>query len=402
MADDKVILLVEDNRDDEALTLRALKKNNIKNEVMVVHDGVEALDYLFGTGKYAGRNINLLPQVTLLDLKLPKLDGLEVLRRLRTDPRTRLLPVVILTSSNEEQDRIKCYNLGANSYFRKPVHFARFIDAYTLATIERTVMRPGPHGQEMIRVSVVEATRMGSQLIAEALKRSRNRFDVHAVIGDCSDTLQEVMNQEPHVALISVQLRDSPFTGLEILRQLSASRPKTAAVALLDSDERTLVIDAFRAGARGVFCRDYCLQGLPKCIRKVHEGQIWVSNSELEFLIAFIANARSTQLLETGAMSLLTPREAEVARLVAEAMPNQEIALKLGVNEHTVRNYVFRIFEKLGLSNRVELALYALSRQGAVQTPLDAEPNYRVLESPISPSTKSTPYPVPSSDKLAR
>src|SRR6267143_809609 len=401
MANDKVILLVEDNRDDEALTLRALKKNNIKNEVIVVRDGVEALDYLFGTGKYVGRNINLMPQVTFLDLKLPKLDGLEVLKRLRTDPRTRLLPVVILTSSNEEQDRINCYNLGANSYFRKPVHFARFIDAYTLATIERTVMRPGPHGQEMIRVSVVEATRMGGQLIAEALKRSRNRFEVRAVIGDCSDTLQELLNQEPHVAVISVQLRDGPFTGLEVLRQLCASRPKTPAVALLDSDERTLVIDAFRAGARGVFCRDDCLQVLPKCIRKVHEGQIWVSNSELEFLITFIANARPTQLIETGSMSLLTPREAEVARLVAEAMPNQEIALKLGVNEHTVRNYVFRIFEKLGLSNRVELALYAVSRPGEVRTPLDPEQNYQALVSSPFPSTKSTPQPVPSCKKAA-
>jgi len=385
MADDKVILLVEDNRDDEALTLRALKKNNIKNEVIVVHDGVEALDYLFGTGKYVGRNISLMPQLTLLDLRLPKLDGLEVLRRLRTDPRTKLLPVAILTSSQGEQDRIKCYNLGANSYFRKPVHFTQFIDAYTLATIDKAVMMPDPHRHEMIRVSVVEATRMGGQLIADALKRSRNRFEPRAVIGDCSDTFLELLNQEPDVAVISVQLRDGPFTGLEILRQLCASRRKTAAVALLDFDERTLVMDAFRAGARGVFCRDYCLQGLPKCIRRVHEGQIWVSNSELEFLITFIANARPTQLIETGSMSLLTPREAEVARLVAEAMPNQEIALKLGVNEHTVRNYVFRIFEKLGLSNRVELALYALSRPGAVQTNLDPGQNYQALHRSSGP-----------------
>jgi len=226
---------------------------------------------------------------------------------------------------------------------------------------------------------------MGGQLIADALKRSRNRFDARAVIGDCSDTLLELLNQEPDVAVISVQLRDGPFTGLEILRQLCASRRKTAAVALLDSDERTLVMDAFRAGARGVFCRDHCLQGLPKCIRRVHEGQIWVSNSELEFLITFIANARPTQLIETGSMSLLTPREVEVARLVAEAMPNQEIALKLGVNEHTVRNYVFRIFEKLGLSNRVELALYALSRPGAVQTTLDPGQNYQALHRSSGP-----------------
>jgi len=127
--DSKTILLVEDNSDDEALTLRALKKNNIRNEVVVAHDGAEALEYLFGTGKYAGRNTNPTPQVVLLDLKLPKVEGLEVLRRVRADQRTKLLPVVILTSSNEEQDRIDGYGLGANSYVRKPVDFSQFMEA---------------------------------------------------------------------------------------------------------------------------------------------------------------------------------------------------------------------------------------------------------------------------------
>lgn len=127
--DDKVILLVEDNPDDEALTLRALRKNNIFNEVVVAHDGVEALDYLFGSGAHQGRDTRVLPQVALLDLKLPKVDGLEVLRRLRADPRTKLLPIVILTSSNEEQDRATGYGLGANSYVRKPVDFGQFTEA---------------------------------------------------------------------------------------------------------------------------------------------------------------------------------------------------------------------------------------------------------------------------------
>lgn len=127
--DNGVILLVEDIPDDEALTVRALKKNNIVNEVVVAHDSVQALDYLFGEGGHAGRNTKDLPQVVLLDLKLPKLDGLGVLRRLRSDPRTKLLPVVILTSSTEEQDRINGYGLGANSYVRKPVDFDQFMDA---------------------------------------------------------------------------------------------------------------------------------------------------------------------------------------------------------------------------------------------------------------------------------
>jgi len=125
----KAILLVEDNSNDEYLTIRALKKYNVANDVVVAHDGVEALDYLFGTGIHAGRDPRELPLVVLLDLKLPKVDGLEVLRRVRADERTRLLPVVILTSSNEERDVINGYKLGTNSYVQKPVDFTAFVDA---------------------------------------------------------------------------------------------------------------------------------------------------------------------------------------------------------------------------------------------------------------------------------
>jgi len=127
--EESVILLVEDNPDDEALTLRALKNNNIRNEVVVARDGVEAVDYLFGTGVHAGRDLSALPQVVLLDLKLPKMDGFEVLERIRSSEATKLLPVVILTTSNGDQDRIRGYRLGANSFVRKPVEFDKFIEA---------------------------------------------------------------------------------------------------------------------------------------------------------------------------------------------------------------------------------------------------------------------------------
>ena len=126
---EKTILLVEDNPDDVKLTLRALKKSRVADDVMVCRDGVEAVDYLFGTGKFEGRNTNIMPQVVLLDLKMPKMDGMEVLRRIRTDEKTKLLPVVILTTSNEDKDRIDSYNLCANSYIRKPVDFNQFAQA---------------------------------------------------------------------------------------------------------------------------------------------------------------------------------------------------------------------------------------------------------------------------------
>lgn len=126
---DKMILLVEDNSRDEALTLRALKKSNILNEVVIARDGAEALDYLFATGRHAHRNKAIRPQLILLDLKLPKLDGFQVLQRIRADKHTKHLPVVVFTSSSEEEDVMKSYNLGANSYVRKPVIFEQFLEA---------------------------------------------------------------------------------------------------------------------------------------------------------------------------------------------------------------------------------------------------------------------------------
>jgi two-component system, response regulator len=141
---DKVILLVEDNPDDELLTLRALRKNDVTGEVVVARDGVEALDYLFGTGAYAGRDTSVMPQLILLDLKLPKIDGLEVLRRLRADERSRLLPVVILTSSREQRDMLEGYGLGANSYVRKPVNFEQFVRAVEQLKLYWLILNESP------------------------------------------------------------------------------------------------------------------------------------------------------------------------------------------------------------------------------------------------------------------
>ena len=141
---DKIILLVEDNPDDELLTMRALRKNNVLNKVVVARDGVEALDYLFGTGRYTGSDTAVMPQLILLDLKLPKIDGLEVLKRMRADERTRLLPVVILTSSREQQDMLDGYGFGANSYVRKPVNFEQFVQAVEQLKLYWLILNEAP------------------------------------------------------------------------------------------------------------------------------------------------------------------------------------------------------------------------------------------------------------------
>jgi two-component system response regulator len=143
---EKFIMLVEDNPDDEALTVRAFRKNNILNEVVVARTGAEALDILFGTGAHAGQPLNSRPAVILLDLNLPLVSGLEVLRRIRSEDRTRLLPVVILTSSKEEQDLMEGYRLGANSYVRKPVDFAEFLEATRQLGLYWLVLNEAPPG----------------------------------------------------------------------------------------------------------------------------------------------------------------------------------------------------------------------------------------------------------------
>jgi two-component system, response regulator len=145
---EKSILVVEDNPDDEELTLRALRKGNLANDIVVVRDGREALDYIFGTGQYEGRDLSRMPTVVLLDLKLPKLNGLQVLETLRADPRTRLMPVVVLTSSSEDEDMLRSYELGANSYVRKPVEFGAFIDAVSQLGLYWMIFnQPAPDGR---------------------------------------------------------------------------------------------------------------------------------------------------------------------------------------------------------------------------------------------------------------
>jgi two-component system, NarL family, nitrate/nitrite response regulator NarL len=237
-------------------------------------------------------------------------------------------------------------------------------------------MGPGPQTPiDPIRVAVADASRMNSELIAGALKRSNSNFNVQELTSNSSIAVRELLDAQPDVAVISARLEDGPLTGFKILHEMRTFEPRIPAVMLLDSLDRDLVIDAFRGGARGVFCRGYSFNALPKCIRQVHNGQVWVSNAELEFLLDLVISVRPLKIEPKGGMARLTSRERDVVRLVADGMRNQEIALKLNLSEHTVRNYMIRIFDKLGISSRVELVLYAFSSTEGISG-LDSEAHF--------------------------
>jgi DNA-binding NarL/FixJ family response regulator len=215
--------------------------------------------------------------------------------------------------------------------------------------------------REKIRVLIADADNIGSQLMASALRRCRNYFDVVAVASSSPEAIRDLDILKPHVAVVSAELRDGPQTGFKVLQELRTSHPGTAAIMLLHSTERDPVVDAFRGGARGVFTRDKSFKALSKCIRTVHGGRIWASNQELEFILEALTRLKSAQLTKTSGMVLLTRREEDVVRLVAEGMKNREIAHAMHVTEHTISNYLYGIFNKLGVSSRVELILYATS-----------------------------------------
>ena len=215
---------------------------------------------------------------------------------------------------------------------------------------------------ETIRVSVVESSRMASEMIEGALNKDRPRFKVHAFSTRSSEALRELEKIKPDVTIVSSNLEDGNLMGFRVLYELREARSRIPVIMLVDSDARDLVIDAFRGGAKGVFSRKDSITSLSKCICAVHSGQFWVNNAQLQFLFEMIIRLSPSPVAKPGGMALLTTREQEVTRLVAEGLRNEDIALKLGISEHTIRNYLCHIFEKLGLSSRVELVIYALSR----------------------------------------
>lgn len=220
------------------------------------------------------------------------------------------------------------------------------------------------NGSESIRVLVADSTPLTGRLIVDALKKDRT---LSITSEESGSVIATATTFKPDVSIISERLEGKPGKGFELLRQLRGTLSAVRVVILLDSAERDLVIEAFRSGARGVFCRRDPLKMLARCVHKVHEGQLWVNGDQLELLLQALAEAPATRLVDTRGTELLTKREQDVVRWLAEGHTNNEIAGEMQISENTVKNYLFRIFDKLGVSSRVEVVLYAANQSSSVQ-----------------------------------
>ena len=224
-------------------------------------------------------------------------------------------------------------------------------------------MSESPEYGLTVSVFVADSTRMGCELMTTALRRSRSNLKVAGYATDAAGTRAWLHENDADVAVISAELKEGGTAGFDVTREIRASHPKTSVVMMLDSIERVMVLEAFRAGTSGIFSRDEEFDLLCKCIRVVYEGQIWAGNKELRFLLDAVVERQPIGANSVKKPKLLTTREEGVVQLVAEGFTNRDISRQLNLSEHTVRNYLFRIFNKVGTSNRLELALYAAKRE---------------------------------------
>jgi DNA-binding NarL/FixJ family response regulator len=222
---------------------------------------------------------------------------------------------------------------------------------------------PSPEG---IRVLIVDSDSMGGQLIASALRRCRDHFEVSGPTNNLHETLQLMAACKPNVVVLSMEMQNGAETASSVLHRLRQNYPLIAMVVLLRTIDRDPVIQAFRAGVRGVISRTDSFKALAKCLRSVHQGQVWASTREINYLLEALVETKPRSIPGNDNLLLLTKREQQITRLVADGLSNRDIANMLALAEHTVSNYLYRIFDKIGVSNRVQLILYTLSRRTSV------------------------------------
>ena len=214
-----------------------------------------------------------------------------------------------------------------------------------------------------VKVFIADGSQMSCQLIAAALRRGRYRTKVVGYATDAAGIREGLDKNEADVAVIGARLEEEALAGFAVTREILAANTKPSVIIILDSSKPTMVVEAFRAGASGIFSRDQSSDLLCKCIHAVHRGQVWASSKELHFVIDALGPALPAKSIRLRGPGLLTKREEGVVLLVAEGLTNRDISHQLHLSEHTVRNYLFRIFNKVGTSNRLELALYAIDRR---------------------------------------
>ncbi len=221
----------------------------------------------------------------------------------------------------------------------------------------------GPGGAT-IRVLVADDTQIHTQSLADALRRDPQLEVINPPL-QSRDLVETVRRQRVNVVLLSSNLDEEPLRGFEVLRELRASNPGILAVMLLDSSKRETIVRAFRAGARGIFSRNDSLEILCKCIRSVYDGQIWADSQQMSFAVEELASSAVVRAVDSSGMSLLSKREMDVVRSLAEGLTNREIAERLGLSQHTIKNYLFRVYDKLGVSSRLELLFMTLTQDSA-------------------------------------
>jgi len=240
---------------------------------------------------------------------------------------------------------------------------------------KRTQMAvPEPSKRTQTTILISEPNNMYCDLLKKAFYLVRNRFQVVASASTTAEILAGIEETRPHVAIVSANLQDGPLTGIRLLPEIRRINSETRTLVALESPEPDLVIEAFRFGADGVFCRNSPFDLLCKSVEAVSQGQIWASNDELRYVLNAFAKSSKQRKMDSTVESRMTKREAEVVRLAVEGLSNREIGQQLGLTEHTVKNYLFRVFDKLGVSNRVELVLSCLRQEEDAREEIATEP----------------------------